>query len=269
MKAYKNKTRPLVRVLDALVAEGKTDEAKEILANLSDKDKRFIAAIRQDDNAEQSEQNKEDAQYPETWIREAIDYAYAFGTNPIQAYNIVFKNHEHIRDTVGGSYTGMVRTRRISRSESDKIKEAMGDDLEDDNKLYLEHKLPVGLNGSNLLNNLALVSEEQHNSSTAMETYLVNAVKTEKIDYKVAAALILRYKGYEGEPITADEIKAIVGVESFPKNLGDSQHRGVDDWFRNSWPLSDEDNTERNNHRLRFGDMFNGRENKTGSEAEE
>lgn len=256
VQRYKNQTQPLVRTLDALVREGKIDEAKKVLAGLSDKDKRFVAAIRQENAQEVTDMNKEDAVSPETAIREAWDYAYAFGTNPIQAYNIVFRNHEHIRDTVGGSFTGMVRTRRISQAESDQIKKDLGDNLNDDNKLYLDHKLPVSLNGSNLLTNLELVSEEQWKSTTAMETYLINAVKTQKIDYQEAAVLILRYKGYEGEPITAEEIKKIVGVDSFPKGLGDMEHRGVDDWFRNSWPLADEDNTERNDHRRRFVDVI-------------
>jgi hypothetical protein len=86
-------------------------------------------------------------------------------------------------------------------------------------------------------------------------------MKRQLISGDLARELILRFKNYEGEPITIEEIKKIVG----PK-VDSKVHRGLDDIGRNLWILSDEDNTSRNDRRLRIGDSIDDENNKKGSD---
>lgn len=211
--------RPTYDIISALVREGKTTEAKKISDAMTPKEKELYAELHKD---------IKDAGGKPGWVTEktqalqtTLDYAYAFGTNPVQAFEIVFKNHEIIEDTVGGSFSGVVRTRRIEYKDtedgedgSDTIKKRMmaeqGIDKKQIGNYALEHIIPLGIGGSNQMDNLDLVPKDEHDAWTPVEVYLVNAVKNKEIDYKEAQDLIRRHKGYGGDPITFEEIKAIV-----------------------------------------------------------
>lgn len=249
-------SEPLVRTLNALTKAGKRDEALKIVQGLTEKEQRLLVGARQKIKSEGYDRETEAELHPESWIRESIDFAYAFGTNPKQAFDL-FMAGEKIETTMGGGFDGMVTARRISESESQSIKEGLirdkGEKATKTNmgKYKLEHKLPLTLGGTNRMENLEIVSNEDHDSWTDMEAYLGNAVKRQKIDYVQAQELILRFKGYEGTPITEAEIKKIVGVDKFPGYKASKEekeagvHRGWDDWGRNSLWLSDQDYSER------------------------
>ncbi len=253
-----DETRPLVRTIDALVKAGKKDEAKEILKGLDEREMGFFDAVRAEQSNEGYERKNEVEKDPESFVREAIDFAYAFGTNPVQAWNLL-SSGDHIETTVGGGFDGMVTARRLDddtfgdEKGSEDIKAELmkegGIKSSQMSKYKLEHKLPLALGGSNQRENLELVTNAVHDSSTAMETYLSQAVKRQKIDYVLAQELILRFKGYEGAPITEEEIKKIVGVDKFPAfndpNREEGVHRGFDDIGRNTLWLSDEDYAKR------------------------
>lgn len=193
---------PTLRVVDGLLSEKKDDEAQKIVEAMTPEEYKIYQIARKNERAEEDERDKESV------IKEALDYAYAFGTNPIQAFNIVFKNHEIIEDVKGGAFTGVVRTRRITKEESEAIKKDLGHTKGD--SLILEHKLPLGLGGSNQITNLELVPADKHDSWTPVEVYLIEAMKDRKIKWQEAQELILRHKGYEGEPVTFEDIKRIV-----------------------------------------------------------
>jgi hypothetical protein len=197
--------QPTLRTIDALISEKKNDEAQKIVDAMTPEEYKIFKAARQQERAEDEERDKESV------IKEAVDYAYAFGTNPIQAYNIVFKNHEIIEDTKGGVFTGVVRTRRITKEQSEAIKKDLGH--KKGSGLILEHRLPLGLGGSNQMTNLELVDGDIHDSWTPVETYLIEAMKDKKIPWEQAQELILRHKKYEGEYISFEDIKRIVEGE--------------------------------------------------------
>ncbi len=207
-------------IVTALVEQGKTAEAKAILSKFTPEEEKVYRALHSDIKSAAAEERRD--REKEHIIRTSLDYAYAFGTNPIQAYEVVFKNHEIIEDTVAG-FSGVVRTRRIhftsADSEdgvrgSDEIKEAMmkdeGIDKDEKGNYSLEHKVPLGIGGSNMMENLDLVPKAQHDAWTEVEIALIEAVKAKQIDYQKAQELILRHKGYAGEPITFEEIQAII-----------------------------------------------------------
>jgi hypothetical protein len=213
--------QPTIRVVDALLAEKKDAEAQEIVDRMTDEEWKVYSAARK---AMRSEAYLAEQEEGKEWqIKEVLDYAYAFGTNPVQAYNIMFVNKEHIEDTIGG-FTGVVRTRRVEYKDteegeegSDTIKEKMmkedGLPLSQKGQYSLEHLVPLGIGGSNKRENLDIVPLEQHDAWTEVENALIKAVKAKKINYVQAQELILRHKGYEGDPISYEEIKAIINKE--------------------------------------------------------
>lgn len=197
--------KPTVRAIDALLSEKKNEEAQKVVDAMTEEEYKIYVLARKNERAEEEERDKEST------IKEAVDYAYAFGTNPVQAFNIVFKNHEIIEDTKGGVFTGVVRTRRITKEQSEAIKKELGHKSGD--SLILEHKLPLGLGGSNQMTNLELVPADKHDSWTPVEVFLIEAMKDKKIGWEQAQELILRHKGYEGEPISFEDIQKIVEAE--------------------------------------------------------
>lgn len=199
-----NALRPTLRVIESLKEQGRLEDARAITAALSEEE--------QQDMIHLYERIHEPETKPkEMWIQEALDYAYAFGTNPVQAWTIVFKNHDHIEDTVGGSFTGLVRARRmdyLGEGGSEDVKQQLGHEKGDN--LILEHKLPLSLGGSNMMSNLELVPANQHDEWTPVEVYLAKAVREKRIDWETAQKLILRHKRYDGEYISFEDIKSEV-----------------------------------------------------------
>lgn len=234
-----DRAKKVVYTINGLKAGGKIDEAKAVLQGLSKEEFVMVGEAQKAIKSENYKFAEEVEKDPESWIRGAIDFAYAFGTNPKQAWDLMSQG-ETIETTVGGSFGGMVTARRIPKKESEAIKKDLGH-KKGDGKI-LEHKLPLTLGGSNQLSNLELVDGDRHDSWTRMEKLLGDAVKAKKIDYQGAQELILRFKGYEGESISPDEIYGIIGTKSVSR---DDWHRGIDDWGRNSWLLSDQDYSER------------------------
>lgn len=234
-----DRAKKVVFTINALKADGKPDEAKKILQGLSKEEFAMVSEAQKVIKSENYKWSEEVAKDPESWIRGAIDFAYAFGTNPKQAWDLMSIG-ETIETTVGGSFGGMVTGRRVSKEESEAIKKKLGYKKGDGR--ILEHKLPLTLGGSNQMSNLELVDGKSHDSWTQMEKLLGDAVKAKRIDYQKAQELILRFKGYEGEPISPDEIYGIIGTKSVSR---DEWHRGIDDFGRNSWLLSDQDYSER------------------------
>ena len=241
------------------------DVSMEILNGLSETEIDHLDEHRTREYEAKADERAEDRDNPETRLKNAIDFLYAFGTNPKQTIAII-KNNEMVEDTIGGSFGGLVRPRRIPVAKSEEIKKRMAIEKGVDPDDYeLGHILPRALGGSYAETNLVLETPEQNKAWVIMETYLVDAVKTKTIGYKEAQELILQYKGADGRAfITAEEIKKKVGVDKFKDEDFDyleqfEEHRGIDDWGRNSWPLSDADNTNRNdNHRRRLKDVLLG-----------
>jgi hypothetical protein len=225
--------KPTYRSVAILMKLGKDEEAKAILAELTLAEEKIYRETHKYFKSEAYNSRAEIQDNPESIIRESIDFAYAFGTNPVQAFKLWWAD-ETIETTLGGSFDGLVTARRIPKEESEAIKVEMGAKKGQ----ILEHKLPLTLGGNNSRANLEIVDADVHDAWTPVETYLGDAVKQQKLDWVTAQEFILRHKGYEGEPLTFEEIKRVVGVESF-NNQSEDVHRGLDDIGRNSWLLSD------------------------------
>lgn len=210
-KRQQKAMQPTIRVIDALMKDNKEVEAQEIVERMTETEWKVYAGARKAARTEAYEKEKELELNPEWQIKEAIDYAYAFGTNPVQAYNVMFVNKEHIEDTVGGVFSGVVRTRRITEDESEAVKKELGHKSGDGQ--ILEHKLPLSVGGSNKRDNLELVEGSVHDAWTPVELALAKAVREKRINYVQAQELILRHKGYEGTSISYEEIKLIINKD--------------------------------------------------------
>jgi len=237
---------PTYRAVGAMVANGYKDKARQVLGELTEEEQKIYREVNKEQKTEAVKIAEGVETDPESIIREVVDYAYAIGTNPIQAFSHIFKG-QHIETTVGGGFGGMVTVRRIpekGNGGSAEIKATLAKEqgVTDLTTVKLEHKLPLTLGGNNRMENLELVTTEVHDSSTWMEGYLGRAVKAEKISYVDAQELIMRFKGYTGEKITKEEILEVVGQSSFSK---DEYHKGWDDLGKDTWLLSDQDYAER------------------------
>ena len=239
---------PTYLMATALVKEGKTDEAKTILDGLDEEQRELYIEAAKSWNAPADEpmSNEKDVSKPfadrlpllmrrrdtdsqevsadadEWMIQTALDYAYAFGTNPQQAFEIVFMNNDVIRDTVRGGDT-VVRTERMPfksgdiQPGSDPVKrklmkeEGLSTGKSTAGMYYLEHNVPLGLGGSNEIDNLFISTAAEHDAWTEVENFLIDAFKDGKIGYKEAQELIVRHRGRgDVEPISFEEIKVII-----------------------------------------------------------
>jgi len=204
---------PTLRTLDALSEEKRDSEVDAILEGMTDEEYEMYGEIREEQRKEDSADRKYEELHPESMIQEALDYSYAFGTNPVQAFEIVFKNHEHIEDVVGGSVKGVVRTRRmpfLGAGGSAEFKESLG--AGKGSSLFLEHIIPLGMGGSNQPDNLMLYRADDHNASTPVENYLTKSIKDKTLPWEKGHEIILKYRQSveDGETMTLKEIKSLV-----------------------------------------------------------
>lgn len=208
---------PTVRTLDALKEQGKDEEVQQILDAMTDEQYEMYGEIRKAQREESAE--AEEKLTAQEMIQEALDYSYAFGTNPVQAFEIVFKNHEHIEDTVSGpgpfgAFNGVVRTRRMPFKGPDgsaAMKEELGAGHEG-TELFLEHIIPLSLGGTNKPDNLMLYWADDHHASTPIENYLAKELRDQRLHYKDAQRIILEYRQsvQDGKAMSLDEVKALV-----------------------------------------------------------
>ena len=78
-------------------------------------------------------------------------------------------------------------------------------------KYFLEHNIPLGIGGSNKLQNLFISTAAEHEAWTDVENFLTQAVKDKKIGYLEAQELIVRHRGRGGvTPISFSEIQSVV-----------------------------------------------------------
>lgn len=231
---------PTYRIVTGLVREGKKEEAVAILTAMSEEERKIYGGLKKDIKSKDYALGEYYKEHPEGMIRTVIDYGYAFGTNPKRAWQIMFGDHDVIETTYGD---GLIVPRRMSKGESEAYKKEHGAKKGQ----ILEHKLPLSMGGSNKEENLEIVNGAIHDIWTTVEVYLGDAIKRGKIPHVDAQELIMRFKGYEGEAISFDEIKKIVGVEKFDKSDEGKKEviRGWDDIGRNTWLLSDQDYAER------------------------
>jgi len=249
---------PTYRAVRAMQAAGRDDKAKEVLSVFTPREQAIFKAAHADFMAEASEIAQGVETDPESLLKEVLDYGYAMGTNPIQSFKAIFQG-QHIEGVTGGgnpwtalffgslSSDGTVIVRRMPQkgpggSAEVKARLMKEQGITDASTVKLEHKLPLTLGGNNTLENLELVTTEVHNATTWMEVYLGKALKAELLGRTEAQELIMRYKGYTGEKITREEIMKIVGQDSISK---DEYHKGLDDVGSDSWLLSDEDYSKR------------------------
>ena len=249
---------PTYRAVRAMQAAGRDDKAKEVLSAFTPREQAIFKAAHADFMAEASEIAQGVETDPESLLKEVLDYGYAMGTNPIQSFKAIFQG-QHIEGVTGGgnpwtalffgslSSDGTVIVRRMPHkgpggSAEVKARFMKEQGITDASTVKLEHKLPLTLGGNNTLENLELVTTEVHNATTWMEVYLGKALKAELLGRTEAQELIMRYKGYTGEKITREEIMKIVGQDSISK---DEYHKGLDDVGSDSWLLSDEDYSKR------------------------
>jgi len=212
-----NAMRPTLKIIDTLVEQERYDDARSITAAMTEDEKQSIIALK----SRLDKENKEEF-VPEDWeedtlIQTVLDYSYAFMVSPSQTFEIMFKNNEVIEDSIGG-LGGVVRTRRMPWKDydrfegSDSVKnELMREQgISDSSSVSLEHKLPLGMGGSNLRSNLELVPRDQHDAWTPVENDLIDAIKAKKLTWREAQIYMLRHKGYEGKPISHAEITEII-----------------------------------------------------------
>lgn len=138
-------------------------------------------------------------------------YAEAIGTDPVTAFNRMFKG-ETIRKVEGG----MVIVERMSLTSSEALKKKYGKK----NQAYkADHFIPLELGGDNSIGdvfgmntngNLKLVTTSQWSSYTAVENALKKAVVDKKISNKEAVKLITELKQATGTDKFSDMRKRIL-----------------------------------------------------------
>ena len=246
--------------------------AGEVIGNLTEEQEAYLTEYRLREKEKDAAQKAEDRKNPETRLKHAVDSTHALLTHPRQTLNI-WRNAQRVEDSIGGvGGKGIVVPKRLDK---DKIEEwAEREAIEkgvDRDDYHVGHIIPNGLGGLYVEDNLLLETPEENRAWIKMESYLMDAVKTETINRADAIELILAYKGADGRDIlTAAQIKEMVGVDEFK---GDDfeyleefeQSRGWNDWGRNIWPMADTANTNRNDgHRRTFWDELSGEPTKKG-----
>lgn len=131
-----------------------------------------------------------------------LTYARAIGTDPVTAFNDIFKGQK-IRMVTNGT----IIVERMSLKDSQKVKTSRGGNNPD---VKLDHTLPLELGGNNEEGNLALVPTETWATYTPVENYLGDKLRAGTITKKEAQESILAFK--RGE-ITFDDITSKFGAE--------------------------------------------------------
>lgn len=172
---------PTVRQARALIKEGREDEAQAIVDAMTDDEYRYYELAKdrldEDDHSEVVSER--------SLIKTIATYAYAFGTDPATAFNLMFSG-EKIRRVDNGA----IIVERMSLEESSKIKTERGAV----GGMYLDHTIPLQLGGTNDPSNLLLVEKNVWESYTPVENALGKALRDDKITKQKAQSLILQFK---------------------------------------------------------------------------
>jgi predicted GNAT family acetyltransferase len=150
---------------------------------------------------------------PQGLVAGIITYADAFGTDPVTAFEQMFKGNKIKRTN-----NGAIIIERMDLSESQKVKRDRDGDT---TELKLDHIVPLQLGGSNDLDNLRLVPTEKWKKFTPMENAVATALRKEKIDKEIAEKLIV---GFKNDIFTEEDLKLHVSgqgdaFENYRKRL--------------------------------------------------
>lgn len=123
------------------------------------------------------------------FIKTALLYAQAMGTDPETAFNRIFTGQK-IRKVSGDA----IIVERMSVDESQEVKKKAG---ADNPEMRLDHQIPLTLGGDNSLDNLKVVTKSEWSSYTKVETALGRALEKKKISKKDAQSLIKEFKSIQ------------------------------------------------------------------------
>lgn len=119
-------------------------------------------------------------------VEKAINYAKAIGTDPVTAFNDLFKGQRIVMVDNGTIYV-----ERLPFKESQAIKEEQGGN---NPTMKLDHTVPLELGGNNEKSNLKLITTEEWKRNTPVENYLGKKVKSGDITGRDARGAILDFK---------------------------------------------------------------------------
>lgn len=119
-------------------------------------------------------------------IGTVLAYAEAIGTDPITAFNDIFKG-QVIREVTNGT----VIVNRMSLTDSEQVKKDRGGN---NTSMKLDHTLPLQLGGDNEKSNLKLVPTAVWASYTPVENYLGTALKAGRVTKTQAQSAIFSFK---------------------------------------------------------------------------
>jgi hypothetical protein len=190
-----------------LKSEGKTDEAKAMVDSLSDEEWKAYKLVKEqvekDKKAAKGEMpsySDDEPMTPASVINTTLTYAKAIGTNPITAFDRIFRN-QHIEEARDGIVVVKRNTGTLGTPnyKSTKFREANNAD----ESMKLDHTIPIALGGSDDERNFKMVPTSVWQSYTPVENALIQSLKDDKINRKKAQDLIKRFKAGE---ITAQEV---------------------------------------------------------------
>lgn len=118
-----------------------------------------------------------------------VNYAKAFGTDPIAAFNDI-TNGQSIIGTAGGG----ILVQRAGVSSTSALINSRGGGNQNGVPLQLDHFIPLEIGGTNAVSNLQLITKAQDDANNAAENYLGTQLKNGAIDMKTAQNLITGYK---------------------------------------------------------------------------
>lgn len=177
-----------------LLDEGREDEANALVEPLSDLEYETYKDVSKKYKETKTtellettieEKKKEKITDERSFIKDVAIYAQAIGTDPVTAFNRIFTGQK-IRKLE--NKTIIVERMPLTESQSLKKKQGATDSMR------LDHFIPLQLGGSNNLNNLKLVSEEEWDRWTKVENQLGRLLRAGKISRKDAQRLIKEFK---------------------------------------------------------------------------
>lgn len=122
-----------------------------------------------------------------TFLDSALLYAGAFGSDPEDAFNKIFTGQKILKLS-----NGTIIVERMSVGDSQAYKKKYGANTK---QVKLDHTVPLELGGTNLNNNLKLVSTSEWSSYTPVENALGKAIKNGRVSKDEAQRLIKKFKG--------------------------------------------------------------------------
>jgi hypothetical protein len=129
--------------------------------------------------------------------------AVSMKADPVTTFRAIFSD-EKINLTDGQR----VALARIPLTESEEIKKELAGKGIDLAEYKLDHTVPLAFGGTNSMNNLKLISNEDHERNTPIEMFLMSAVENNKVSAFNARRLIKRFKENK---ITEEEVREEVG----------------------------------------------------------